>query len=52
MKLNIFLVTYEGDKRNEERWENVSEERKKKTAQDLNNRFMKRAGFEPVKASG
>lgn len=52
MKLNIFLVTYDGDKRIEERWEDISKERKEEIANDLSDRFMKTAGFSPVKAPG
>lgn len=52
MKLNIFFVTYDGDKRIEERWEDISKERKEEIANDLSHRFMKTAGFSPVKAPG
>lgn len=52
MKLNIFLVTYEGEKRKEERWEDISSERKKDIANTLNDKFMRTAGFHMAEAPG
>ncbi len=48
MKVNLFLVTYEGDKRTEERWEDIPADRQKQVAAELTGRFMKTAGFSPV----
>lgn len=52
MKLNIFFVTYDGDKRIEERWEDITKERKREISDELTNRFMRTAGFSPVEAPG
>ena len=51
MKLNIFLVTYKGDERIEERWEDIPEEERKQISKELSDRFMKRAGFSPIERS-
>lgn len=52
MKVNIILVTYEGDKRTEERWEDIEPDRKKKIAAELTGRFMRTAGFSPIETPG
>lgn len=48
MELRITYVRYDGDKRIEEPWEDISEERKELIGEKLTARFMKTAGFSPV----
>lgn len=48
MELKITYVRYDGDKRIEEPWEDISEERKELIGKDLTARFMKAAGFSPA----
>lgn len=48
MKVSVYLVTYEGDKRTEALFKDLSTEEKKNAGKQLTDAFMKRAGFSPV----
>ena len=48
MTLKMIMVTYDGDKRIEEPWENIQEERKTEIGAELTACFMKSAGFSPA----
>lgn len=48
MTVKMIMVTYDGDKRIEEPWENIQEERKVEIGAELTDRFMKSAGFSPA----
>lgn len=48
MKVSLYLVTYEGEKRTETTFKELPDPEKKKLGQQLTNKFMKRAGFSPA----
>lgn len=48
MTVELIMVTYEGDKRIEQPWEAIPEEKQKKIGAELTARFMKTAGYSPA----
>lgn len=48
MKVSLYLVTYEGEKRTETLFKELPEQEKKKVGQQLTDKFMKQAGFSPA----
>lgn len=48
MKVSLYLVTYEGEKRTEILFKELSEEEREKAGKRLTDRFMERAGFSPA----
>ena len=48
LKVSMYVVAYEGEKRTETPFEELPEEERKKLGRKLTDRFMERAGFSPA----
>lgn len=48
MTVKLIMVTYDGDNRIEEKWNDIPDQKQKEIGAELTASFMKAAGFSPV----